>query len=81
MQTLELNKMGLAPLNENEMQEQNGGFLPLIIVGCLLLAGCVQNNHNSGSGTQINSQTNAQNTGDSATIKNHGSATVPLKIK
>ena len=41
MQTLELNKMGLAPMEEYEMQEQNGGFIPLIILGVKLSAGCV----------------------------------------
>jgi hypothetical protein len=79
MQTLELNKMGLAPITDIEMQEHNGGFLPLLIVGCLLLAGCVQTNQNNGAGTQINSQTNAQNTGDSSTIRNHGTLKVSPK--
>ena len=31
MQTLELNKMGLAPMEETEMQEFNGGIIPLAI--------------------------------------------------
>jgi hypothetical protein len=41
MQTLDLNKMGLAPMLEVEMQEQNGGFIPLVILGVKLSAGCV----------------------------------------
>lgn len=32
MQTLELNKMGLAPMEKTEMQEQNGGFLPVVAI-------------------------------------------------
>lgn len=35
MQTLELNKLGLAPMEQIEMQDKNGGFLPLVVVyGC-----------------------------------------------
>ena len=33
MQTLNLNNMGLAPMEKTEMQEQNGGFLPAIAIG------------------------------------------------
>lgn len=42
MQTLELNKMGLAPMEQNEMQDKNGGFLPLVVVygGWCVMAGC-----------------------------------------
>lgn len=42
MQTLDLNKMGLAPMEQTEMQEQNGGFLPLaVIYGCWgVMAAC-----------------------------------------
>ena len=38
MQTLELNKMGLAPMEKTEMQEQNGGFIPIVILGYTLLS-------------------------------------------
>lgn len=78
MKNLELNKMGLAPVTEIEMQETDGGFLPLLIIGCVLLVGCVQNNQNNG-GTQTNTQVNAQNTGDSATIKNNATLKVSPK--
>jgi hypothetical protein len=37
MQTLDLNKMGLAPMEQTEMQEQNGGFFPIIVCGYVLL--------------------------------------------
>jgi hypothetical protein len=42
MQTLELNKMGLAPMEQDEMREHNGGFLPLaVIYGCWgVMAAC-----------------------------------------
>jgi hypothetical protein len=38
MQTLELNKMGLAPMEQTEMQEQNGGFIPIVVCGVMLLS-------------------------------------------
>jgi hypothetical protein len=31
-QTVDLNKMGLAPMGEVEMQETDGGFLPLLVI-------------------------------------------------
>lgn len=31
MQTLELNRMGLAPMEQTEMHETDGGFLPLAV--------------------------------------------------
>jgi hypothetical protein len=42
MRTLELNKMGLAPMSEFEMQEVDGGSLLLKILGAALaVAGIV----------------------------------------
>jgi hypothetical protein len=42
MQALNLVEMGLSAISEKEIQETEGGFLPLIIIGCaLLLSGCV----------------------------------------
>ena len=36
-QNLDLNKMGLAPMTGEEMQEIDGGFFPIIIYGVMLL--------------------------------------------
>jgi hypothetical protein len=36
-QTFDLNKMGLAPMTGEEMQEIDGGFFPIIIYGVMLL--------------------------------------------
>ena len=36
-QTFDLNKMGLSPMNDEEMQEIDGGFFPIIIYGVMLL--------------------------------------------
>jgi hypothetical protein len=82
MQTLELNKMGLAPITENEMQEIDGGLIWFVVGACLLLASCVQSNKQSGHhNTQINHQTNGQNVGDSIHNSNHGHLHVTPKIK
>ena len=44
MQTLELNKMGLVPMDQDEMQELDGGIIPAVILawwaGASLLAKC-----------------------------------------
>jgi hypothetical protein len=32
MQTLELNKMGLVPMDQDEMQELDGGIIPAVIL-------------------------------------------------
>lgn len=41
MNALRLNDYGVSEINQNEMLEIDGGFLPLIIVGvALLVAGC-----------------------------------------
>lgn len=38
---LELEKLGLVEMNSQEVQEIDGGFIPLLIIGaCLLLSGC-----------------------------------------
>lgn len=72
-QTMDLQRMGLIPVSMEDAANIDGGIFPLLIVGAvLLLAGCVQNNHNNKSGTQINTQNNAQNIGDSVSNSNHG---------
>lgn len=80
MKKINLNEMALQQISENEMQETDGGLFPLLIIGCVvLLSSCVQTNQNNGAGTQINTQTNAQNTGDSVKIKNQGTLEVSPK--
>lgn len=59
MKKNQLDTLGFVELTNVELEETNGGFLPLIIIGVILLAGCSgqgQNNQNNGSGTQINIQ-------------------------
>ena len=41
-QTFDLNKMGLSPMNDEEMQEIDGGFFPIIIYGVMLLTAVAQ---------------------------------------
>ena len=36
-QTMDLNKMGLAPMSELDIKETSGGFFPIIIWGITLL--------------------------------------------
>lgn len=81
MQTLELQRMGLLPMAEIDMEETDGGFIWFVIAGaCLLLGGCVQNNQQNGTGnTQNNRQTNAQNLGDSIHNTNQGTLHVSPK--
>jgi lactobin A/cerein 7B family class IIb bacteriocin len=44
MTNLDLNALGVSEMNVAEMQEVDGGFIPLIIIGIgLLLTGCIDN--------------------------------------
>jgi lactobin A/cerein 7B family class IIb bacteriocin len=57
MKHTQLEGFGFVELTNSELEETNGGFLPLLIIGVVLLAGCSsQNNRNTGSGTQISVQ-------------------------
>jgi hypothetical protein len=82
--TLQLENYGVSELSHSEQQETDGGFLPLLIVGAvLLLASCTGNNTNSGvnTGTQVNVQNGQNSTStkvDSASVKVNGSI-VPQK--
>lgn len=76
-QTIDLQKMGLFPVSLEDSANIDGGIFPLLIIGAVvLLAGCVQTNQNNKNGTQINTQTNAQNIGDSVSNSNHGTLQV-----
>ncbi len=82
--TLQLENYGVSELSHSEQRETDGGFLPLLIVGAvLLLASCTGNNTNSGvnTGTQVNVQNGQNSTStkvDSASVKVNGSI-VPQK--
>lgn len=70
---MDLQRMGLIPVSMEDAANIDGGFLPLLIVGAvLLLTGCVQTNQSNGSSRQNNLQVNAQNVGDSVSNSNHG---------
>lgn len=57
MKQTSLESFGFVELTNSELEDTNGGFVPLIIVGVLLLAGCSgQSNKNNGTGNQINVQ-------------------------
>ena len=50
-----LEAYGVQELNQQELSETEGGFIPLLIVGCLLLAGCANGcDSDSGSGGNPN---------------------------
>jgi endonuclease YncB( thermonuclease family) len=75
MHTLELNKMGLAPINDDEMQEIDGGFIWFVLAGAaLLITSCTSNKQSGHHNTQISvnctncSVTNVVN-GDTTTVK------------
>ncbi len=73
MQTLALENYGTSELSFDEMQETDGGIIPLLIAGaCLLLAGCSQSN--SSRGGHHNTQSNVMNThshADSSSAHGH----------
>ena len=67
--------LALTALTEDEMQEIDGGFLPLLIIGAaILLASCSsQTNYNREKGTQVS----VQCTNCTVTIKNDTTVIVP----
>ncbi|PVD52150.1 hypothetical protein DC498_10490 [Terrimonas sp.] len=58
MKNIEMQCLVLTALTEDEMQEIDGGLLPLLIIGAaILLAGCSgQSSQSNGNSTQINVQ-------------------------
>lgn len=75
MKNIEMQCMALTALTEDEMQEIDGGLLPLLIIGAaILLAGCSsQANYNREKGTQVSIQC----TNCTVTIKNDTTTIVP----
>ncbi|MBN8787968.1 MAG: class IIb bacteriocin, lactobin A/cerein 7B family [Terrimonas sp.] len=71
MKNIEMQCLALTALTEDEMQEIDGGLLPLLIIGAaILLAGCSgQSSQSNGNSTQINVQcTNCSVTVKSDTV-------------
>ena len=60
MKNLELKNFGVVEMDAKEMNEIDGGIIPLLIIGCcLLLSSCGnQVNVNKGPGNQTNYQKN-----------------------
>lgn len=58
MKNIEMQCLALTALTEDEMQEIDGGFLPLLIIGAaILLAGCSsQSSQSTGKSRQVNVQ-------------------------
>ncbi|WP_133475534.1 hypothetical protein [Sediminibacterium goheungense] len=67
--------MGLTSLTSDELQETEGGFLPLLVLGVVFLAGCnSQRNQQSGGdhNCQINLQFNGPRYPDTTVIHCNG---------
>lgn len=60
MKKLELQNFGVVELNDKEFKHTDGGIIPFLVIGAiLLLSSCGnQTNVNSGRGSQTNTQNN-----------------------
>lgn len=79
MNRIELDSYALSAVSEEEMEETEGGFIPLLIGACLLLSGCFNNSNNQSNGRsrQYNLTLNGQSViGDSSRHDNNGTLNV-----
>jgi lactobin A/cerein 7B family class IIb bacteriocin len=68
MKNLDLNSYGVSEMNVAEMQEVDGGFWPIILLGLLLLSGC---NNTVNIGVNAGANNNVQ-IGNDSTGNNQG---------
>jgi hypothetical protein len=69
MKNLELNALGVSEMNVAEMQEVDGGFIPLIIIGIALLSSSCTINVTVGDNNRIDSKNSADSTGNGNSVK------------
>ena len=69
MKNFDLNACGVAEMQQQEMTEVNGGFLPLILIGvCLLVSSC-QVTVVNGDNNVVNPSNSADSTANGNTAK------------
>lgn len=82
MKTINLENLSLSALTPAQLEEVDGGFLPLLLVGAaLLLASCTSSTQNASQGGADNSQVNVKCTNCTVITVVKGDTTTTQVIK